>query len=104
MNEFSPTQAERISARLAREVEKWMRDRSVEPHYSVESLAELLEVTERTIWNYLELYEKSAGREGIGPYVKISNKVVRIPASSVNRMLSAKTIDAPALVAVGGGK
>jgi hypothetical protein len=95
--EFSDEQIQRIVSRLGKEAEAWLRDRSVEKHYSAESLAELLEVTERTVWNWLDRYEETAGKDGIGPFVKISHKVVRIPASSVNRWLRAKTIDAAAL-------
>lgn len=81
---------------LVRALLEWLRSRSVEQHYSVETLAGLLEVTPRTVWNYVELWETSAGRDGIGPVVKLSHKVVRIPATSARRMLDAKTISLPA--------
>lgn len=80
---------------IMRSLLEWMRDRSVEQHYSAERLAALLEVAERTVWNYIELWETSGGKEGIGPVVKLSHKVVRIPASSANRLLRAKTITLP---------
>ncbi len=96
---FTDEQMVRISARLGRELDAWLRDRNVEPHYSVGTLAELLEVSERAVWGYVEDYERSGGREGIGPFVKISHKVVRVPASAVRRFLAAKTIDASALSA-----
>ena len=95
--EFSPDQLKRIVARLGAQLEAWLAEHTVEKHYSAASLADLLEVAERSVENYLELYETSGGREGIGPYVKISHKVKRVPASSVNRFLRAKTIDAAAL-------
>lgn len=94
---FTDEQIDRITARLDKQTKAFLRDRTVEQHYSAEALAEILEVAERTVWNYIELYETSAGREGIGPVVKISHKVVRVPASAVNRFLRAKTIDAAAL-------
>lgn len=75
---------------------EWLRERTVEQHYSAETLAGLLEVTERTIWNYVDQGEATQGREGIYPVVKLSHKVVRIPASSAQRLLRAKTIALPA--------
>lgn len=95
--DLTEDQIQRITARLGKETAAWLRDRSVEKHYSVESLAELLEVAERSVENYIEAYETSGGREGIGPVVKISHKVKRIPASAVNRFLRSKTIDAATL-------
>lgn len=70
----------------------WLRDSSVEQHYSAETLAALLEVTPRTIWNYVELGESTQGREGIYPVVKLSHKVVRIPASSAARLLKSRIV------------
>jgi DNA-binding Lrp family transcriptional regulator len=70
-----------------------LRDGVVEQYYSAASLAERLEVTERTVWNYVELYETSGGKEGIGPVVKLSHKVVRIPASAANRFLKSRRIE-----------
>lgn len=95
--DFTDEQIERIGARISKQAKAFLRDRSVEQHYSVEALAEILGVAARTVWNYVETYEQTAGREGIGPVVKISHKVVRIPASAVNRFLKAKTIDAAVL-------
>lgn len=77
---------------LVRALLTWLRERTVEQHYSVETLAGLLELTPRTVWNYVELYETSGGADGIGPVIKLSHKVVRIPASSASRLLKAKTI------------
>lgn len=82
---------------LVRGVLGWLRDSSVEQHYSAETLAALLEVTPRTIWNYVELGEATQGREGIYPVVKLSHKVVRIPASSAARLLKARTVAATPL-------
>lgn len=95
--DFTDEQIARIVARLGKETEAWLRTRSVEQHYSVETLTEILEQSPRTVWGWLELYETSGGREGIGPYLKLSHKNVRIPASSVNRFLAGKRIDAVAL-------
>ncbi len=93
---LSPEAIAKVSARISREVEEWLRDHSVEPHYSVERLAELLEVSERTIENYIELGVSSSGRDGIFPVRRLSFKTMRIPASSVNRFLKACTIAPPA--------
>lgn len=84
-----------------RDVESFLRERTVEQHYSADALAELIEVSPRTVWSWIERYEASAGKEGLGPVVKLSHKNVRIPASAVNRMLAAHTVDA---VALAGGK
>lgn len=92
---FTPEQVAKISARLGREFEAWLRDHTVEPHYSAERVAELLEVSERTVWSYVEDYEVSGGKSGLGPVVKLSHKVVRIPGSAVNRLLAARSVQAP---------
>lgn len=94
MPEFTADQLEKVSTRVSREVEEWLRDHTVEPHYSAEAAAAMLEVTVRTIWNYVDAGERSSGREGIYPVVKLSHKVVRIPASSINRFLKARTVAA----------
>lgn len=73
-----------------------LREGVLEQHYSAATLAERLELTERTVWNYVELYERTGGKEGIGPVVKISHKVVRIPASAVNAFLKTRRIEAGA--------
>ena len=96
--DLTQEQIDLLTARLGTKREAWLRNATVEPHYSAEKTAELLEVTVRTVWNYVELYETSGGRDGIGPVVKISHKVVRIPASALNRFLQARTVDAAALV------
>lgn len=97
--DFNDDHIARIVARLGKETEAWLRTRSVEQHYSADTLAEILEQSPRTVWTWLDLYETSGGRDGIGPYLKLSHKNVRIPASSVNRFLRAKTIDAASLAA-----
>lgn len=96
MADLTPDQASRVSARVGRELEAWLRDRTVEPHYSAEGAADLLQVTKRTIWSYVDAGERSGGRDGIHPVVKLSHKVIRIPASSINRFLKSRTIAAPA--------
>ena len=78
---------------VIRALQATLRENVLEQHYSAATVAERLEVTERTIWNYVELYETTRGEEGIGPVLKISHKVVRIPASSVNRWLKSKRIE-----------
>lgn len=93
---FTPEQLAKVSAKIGREVEEWLRDHTVEPHYSVERLADLLEVSERTIENYIDQGANTGGREGIFPVRRLSFKTMRIPASSVNRFLKACTIAAPA--------
>lgn len=95
MADLTPEQASKVSTRIGRELEAWLRDRTVEPHYSAEGAAELLQVTKRTIWSYVDAGERSSGRDGIYPVVKLSHKVIRIPASSINRFLKARTIAAP---------
>jgi hypothetical protein len=70
-----------------------LREGFVEQHYSAAQLAERLGVSQRTIWHYVEAYETSGGREGLGPVVKLSHKVVRIPASAINRLLKSHRID-----------
>lgn len=99
--DLSPEQIAKLTARLGRDLEGWLRDRTVEKHYSADALAEMLEVAPRTVWSWIDAYETSGGKQGLGPVVKLSHKCVRIPASAVNRMLRAHTIDAAAL---GGDK
>lgn len=94
--ELTPDQVAKVAKRLGVELEDWLRDHTVEPHYSAERAAELLEVSERTIWNYVDTWASSGGKEGIGPVVKLSHKVVRIPASALNRFLASRTIAVPA--------
>ena len=95
--DFTPEQITRISARIGRDIEGWLKDCTVEPHYSAERVAALLEVSERTVWSHIETYELTGGKEGLGPFVKLSHKCVRIPASAVNRLLKACTVDAATL-------
>jgi hypothetical protein len=78
-----------------------LREGVLEQHYSAASVAERLEVSERTVWNYVDDYARTAGQEGIGPVVKLSHKVVRIPASAVNRFLKARRIEVGASAAAG---
>ena len=66
----------------------------VEKHYTAAEVADLLKVTERTVWNYVELGERTRGKDGIYPVVKLSFKVVRIPARAVNKFLKARTVAA----------
>lgn len=70
----------------------------VEKHYTVQEIAALLGVTPRTIWNYVEQGERTQGKDGIYPVVKLSFKVVRVPARAVNKFLKARTVASPAAV------
>lgn len=72
----------------------------VEKHYTALEVAGLLGVTERTVWNYVALGERTKGKDGIYPVVKLSYKVVRIPARAVNKFLKARTVAAPAMEAM----
>lgn len=89
-------QFSKVSAKISREVEEWLRDHTVEPHYTVEELGTLLKVNERAIERYIELGATTSGRQGIFPVCKLSFKTMRVPASSVNRFLKACTIAPPA--------
>jgi hypothetical protein len=91
--EFTPEQLRKLADRIGRDIEAWLDEHTIEPHYSAETVAGLLEVVERTVWNYIELYETSQGKDGIGPVVKLSHKVVRIPASAIKRFLASRTIE-----------
>lgn len=92
--DFTPEQISKLTAIIGRDLAAWLSDRTVEPHYSAERAAELLEVSQRTIWNYVYQYDTTGGREGLGPVVKLSHKAVRIPASALNRFLRSRTISA----------
>jgi len=83
---------QRLQTRLVRVVDSALRGQVVENHYSVESVAKMLEVSERTVWERIAQFERSGGKEGLGPIVKLSHKVVRIPASSVNRLLESHRV------------
>lgn len=72
-----------------------MMNSEVEKHYTAAEVAQLLGVTERTVWNYVERGERTTGKDGIFPVVKLSHKVVRIPARAVNRFLKVHTVAAP---------
>lgn len=87
-------QLAKVSARIGREVEEWLRDKTVEPHYSVARLAELLEVSEATVETYIRRGETTQGRDGIFPVRRLSFKCLRIPASSVNQWLKTCTVTA----------
>lgn len=64
----------------------------VEKHYSVQEIAELLGVTVRTVWNYIDVGTRSGGKDGIHPVIKLSHKATRIPARAVNRFLESRTL------------
>jgi predicted transcriptional regulator len=66
----------------------------IEKHYTAAEVATLLGVTERTVWNYVAQGERTQGKDGIFPIVKLSFKVVRIPARAVNKFLKARTVAA----------
>jgi hypothetical protein len=85
---------QKMIERLARSFAEWLRGRTVEQLYSAESAAKLLEVTERTFHSYADLYERTGGKDGIGPKITLSFKTVRYRASSINRFLQARTMTA----------
>ena len=58
MIELSPDQLSKVSARIGREIQEWLMDRVVEPHYSAAQAAELLGVSVRTVWSYVEAGER----------------------------------------------
>lgn len=87
-----------IVDRMVRVFADFLRERTVEQHYSPESVAKLLDVTERSVWTYHDLWVTTGGREGLGPVVKLSFKATRFPASAVNRFLRARTIATPTQV------
>jgi CRISPR/Cas system-associated endoribonuclease Cas2 len=64
MSYFTPEQSAKVSARICRELTAWLQNSTVEPHFSAAKTAELLDVTVRTIWNYVDAGERSEGREG----------------------------------------
>lgn len=64
----------------------------VEKHYTAAEVAQLLGVSERSVWNYVEKGERTKGKDGIFPTIKLSHKVVRIPARAVNKFLKARTV------------
>lgn len=76
----------------------------LEKHYSPGEVAQLLGVTERTVWNYIALGTSTRGKSGIYPVVKLSHKVTRIPTRAVNRYLKSctVTVDVPETVEAAG--
>lgn len=63
-----------------------MRARSVEEQLTVDELAERLRVNQSTVWRWIK-----AGK--ISPVHKLG-RLVRIPASAVNRFLDSTTVTA----------
>lgn len=95
MSVLTPEIVAKLPAHLSKEIQDWLREHAVEPHYTAEQAAELLgKVTVRTIWNYVEKGETTQGKEGIYPVVKLSHKVVLLPASSINRFLKSRRVAA----------
>jgi len=92
MNPSDNEHLAKVAGRLGRELEEWLKDKTVEPHYSIETAAELLEVSKVSIRRHIEAGQRSQGKEGIYPVVKLSYKVIRIPASALNRFLGRHTI------------
>jgi predicted DNA-binding transcriptional regulator AlpA len=60
---------------------------SIEEHYTVDEVAGLLRVSPATVWRKIELGKETRGKEGIYPTRKLGHRIVRIPASAVNRYL-----------------
>lgn len=67
---------------------------SVEQHYSIDEVAKLLSVSRRTVWNYIAQGASTRGKSGLFPVVKLSHKVVRVPARAVNKLLKVSTVAA----------
>jgi len=65
--------------------------KEVEKHYTVDEVAELLGVVPRTVKRFIQRGQQTAGREGIYPVVRLSQTLLRIPASVVNQFLSSRT-------------
>lgn len=76
--------------RLVRAFVDFLANRTVEQYYSAETAARLLDVTERTFHSYVDLYQTTNGKDGIGPKVVLSFKCVRYSATSINRFLASK--------------
>lgn len=88
-------QAAKLPAHLSKEIQAWLEEHAVEPHYTAEQTSGLLGgVTVRTVWNYVDLGARTKGKEGIYPVVKLSHKVVLLPASSINRFLASRRVAA----------
>jgi predicted site-specific integrase-resolvase len=64
--------------------------KSVEEHYTPREVAELLKVSIYTIKRLIRLGKTSCGEAGLSPVIRISGTLMRIPASAVNKLLSAR--------------
>jgi len=50
--------------------------------YTIEEVAAMLEVSERTVLRRIDQYKSTQGREGIGPVIR-DGKIVAVPESSL---------------------
>lgn len=50
--------------------------------YTLEEVAGMLEVSERTVMRRIEQYKTTQGREGLGPVIR-DGKIVAVPESSL---------------------
>jgi transposase len=57
---------------------------SVERHYSVKEVAELLGVGETIVREYITVGRQTKGTEGIYPAYRFSPRIIRVPASAIH--------------------
>lgn len=50
--------------------------------YTIDEVAGMLQVSERTVLRRIERYKETQGREGLGPVIR-DGKIVAVPESSV---------------------
>lgn len=58
--------------------------------YTIEEVAGMLEVSERTVNRRIELYRETQGREGLGPVIR-DQKIVAVPESSLFKWMERHT-------------
>lgn len=61
---------------------------AVEEHYQLHELADRLHISQSTVRRYVDLGARTKGSQGIYPTLKVSRRVILVPASSVQRFLS----------------
>lgn len=68
------------------------RKRSTEQQYSYAEAAKLLGVSYSTVRALVNEGLRTGGKAGIFPIYKLSHKLVRIPASAINRYLESRRV------------
>lgn len=68
------------------------RVRTVDEQLSAQDVAERLHVHLRTVARLRKQYERSDGKDGLGPWWKCGGKITRIAARDVNRFMESRTI------------